>query len=110
MSDSEAPWTVAAYHAPLSMGFFQARVLEWIAIAFSIEREWSCVKSNICFEGESCSLKNFYVFITEDLLCDGQKDVKGKERKVKSLSCVQLFATPWTVAYQAPVSMGFFRQ
>ena len=30
--------------------------------------------------------------------------------KVKSLSCVQLFATPWTVAYQGPLSMGFSRQ
>ena len=30
--------------------------------------------------------------------------------KVKSLSCVQLFATPWTAAYQAPPSMGFSRQ
>ena len=30
--------------------------------------------------------------------------------KVKSLSRVQLFATPWTVAYQAPPSMGFSRQ
>ena len=30
--------------------------------------------------------------------------------KVKSLSCVQLFATPWTVAYQASPSMGFSRQ
>ena len=30
--------------------------------------------------------------------------------KVKSLSCVRLFATPWTVAYQAPPSMGFSRQ
>ena len=30
--------------------------------------------------------------------------------KVKSLSHVQLFATPWTVAYQAPLSMGFSRQ
>ena len=29
---------------------------------------------------------------------------------VKSLSRVQLFATPWTVAYQAPPSMGFSRQ
>ena len=29
---------------------------------------------------------------------------------VKSLSCVRLFATPWTVAYQAPLSMGFSRQ
>ena len=30
--------------------------------------------------------------------------------KVKSLSHVQLFVTPWTVAYQAPPSMGFSRQ
>ena len=30
--------------------------------------------------------------------------------KVKSLSRVQLFATPWTVAYQAPPSMGLSRQ
>ena len=30
--------------------------------------------------------------------------------KVKSLSCVQLSATLWTTAYQAPPSMGFSRQ
>ena len=30
--------------------------------------------------------------------------------KVKSLSHVQLFATPWTVAYQPTLSMGFSRQ
>ena len=30
--------------------------------------------------------------------------------KVKLLSRVRLFVTPWTVAYQAPLSMGFFRQ
>ena len=29
--------------------------------------------------------------------------------KVKSLSRVQLFVTLWTVAYQAPLSMGFPR-
>ena len=29
---------------------------------------------------------------------------------MKSLSRVQLFAIPWTVAYQAPRSMGFSRQ
>ena len=28
----------------------------------------------------------------------------------KSLSGVRLFATPWTVAYQTPLSMGFSRQ
>ena len=34
-------------------------------------------------------------------------DIKGK---VKSLSRVRLLATPWTAAYQAPLSMGFSRQ
>ena len=29
---------------------------------------------------------------------------------MKSLSRVQLFVTPWTVAYQAPQSVGFSRQ
>ena len=35
--------------------------------------------------------------------------MKGK-LKVKSLSRVQLFETPWTAAYQAPLSMGFSRR
>ena len=30
--------------------------------------------------------------------------------KVKLLSHIRLFATPWTIAYQAPPSMGFSRQ
>ena len=30
--------------------------------------------------------------------------------KVKSLSRVQLLATPWTAPYQAPPSMGFSKQ
>ena len=33
-----------------------------------------------------------------------------KKVKVKSLTHVQLFATPWTVAYRAPPSRGFSRQ
>ena len=27
-----------------------------------------------------------------------------------SLSCVEFFVTPWTIAHQAPLSMGFPRQ
>ena len=30
--------------------------------------------------------------------------------KVKSLSCVRLFVTPWIAVYQAPLPMGFSRQ
>ena len=36
--------------------------------------------------------------------------MKVKEKKVKSLSYVQLFATPWTVAYLASPSMALSRQ
>ena len=49
-------------------GIFQARVLEWVAIAFF------------------------------------------KKVKVKSLHHARLFATPWAIAHQAPLSMGFSRQ
>ena len=45
-----------------------------------------------------------------------QADAETKEEtsaygkvKVKSLNHVQLFATPWTIAHQAPPSMGFSR-
>ena len=34
VSNSCNPWTVA-HKAPLSMGLFQARILEWVAISFS---------------------------------------------------------------------------
>ena len=44
--------------------------------------------------------------------CLGWEDPleKGKASEVKLLSRVWLFATPWTVAHQAPPSMGFSRQ
>ena len=35
---------------------------------------------------------------------------KDSKSEVKSLSHVRLFATPWSVAHQAPLSMGFSRQ
>ena len=34
----------------------------------------------------------------------------NKYVKVKSLSRVRLFVNPWTVAYQAPLFLGFSRQ
>ena len=34
----------------------------------------------------------------------------NERKKVKSLSRVRFFTTPWTVAYHAPLSMGFSRQ
>ena len=39
-----------------------------------------------------------------------QERTEGMKVKVKSLSRGRLFVTPWTVACQAPPSMGFSRQ
>ena len=39
-----------------------------------------------------------------------KKPIRPHREWVKSLSRVWLFATPWTVAHQAPPSMGFSRQ
>ena len=42
--------------------------------------------------------------------CENWTIKKAVKAKAKLLSCARLFATPWTVAYQAPQSMGFSRQ
>ena len=49
------------------------------------------------------------VTIVKDVYQFSQSIARPK-KNVKSLSCVQLFATPWTIAYQAPLSIGFSRQ
>ena len=36
--------------------------------------------------------------------------VETSARVISHFSCVRLFATPWTIAHQAPLSMGFSRQ
>ena len=41
----------------------------------------------------------------------GYESSLGKVKvKVKWISCVRLFVTPWTIAHQIPPSMGFSRQ
>ena len=57
------------------------------------------------------------LFLTRDQalsLWSGSTDSKTLDYQrttlVKSLSHVRLFVTPWTVAYQAPPSMGFSKQ
>ena len=66
-----------------------------------------------CFE---CSIiYSLSKEIALELLCKTIRtclgsQAKWKKVKVKSLSCVQSFATPWSVAHQTPPSMGFSRQ
>ena len=78
--------------------FSQASILEWIAIFI--------LQGNLPDPGiEPASPTLARGFFTTD--------PPGKpfsSMKVKSLSRVLLFVTPWTVAPQAPLSMGFSRQ
>ena len=57
------PWT-AAYQAPPSMGFSMARVLEWVAIAFSVWRRREEQTVFVFFSSTFLSLshiKHFYL-------------------------------------------------
>ena len=56
-----------------------------------------------------CVLFSFYYHTTAGAGIKRSMHLK-KEKKVQSFSSDQLFATPWTVAYQPPPSMGFSRQ
>ena len=63
--------------------------------------------SNIPFCLFVCFLNNFISSTIHILL---NKESESVKLKAKLLSRVQLFVTPWTVAHQAPPSMGFSRQ
>ena len=79
-----------------------------IVSLFFIIHLYSCVC--VCV---NCPLLPFiYTLITRNLFLSGFLFPLShlESNEVKSLSRVRLFATPWTVAYQAPPSMGFSRQ
>ena len=70
------------------------RILEWVPYPFS--------------RGSSCPRNHWGLLNCMQILY--QLSYQGVSEWVKSLSRVQLFATPWSVAHQAPPSMGFSRQ
>ena len=84
-------------------GILQARILEWVAIPFSRGSSNPGIKPGL-------------PALKEDSLPSGpprkpqDKYSYQCKSEVKSLSRVRFFATPWTVAYKAPLSMGFSRQ
>ena len=59
-----------------------------------------------------CSCPGSSPGVSLDLAVETNEDLKlpSQFSSVQSLSHVQLFDTPRTVACQAPLSMGFFRQ
>ena len=77
-------------------GIFQARVLEWVAISFSRGSSRPRDRTQVsCIAG-----RHFTLWATRDT---------PNSHSVKSLSHVRLFATAWTAACQASVSITHSR-
>ena len=106
---------------------FQARILEWVAISFSRGSSWPRDQTQVshivgrCFTLWARDTDIFHAKMGTVKDRNGMdltkaEDVKKRwqeyteRKKEKSLSCIWLFATPWTAASQAPPSMGFSRQ
>ena len=85
-------------------GITQTRILERVAISFSRgfsgPREWTQRPRD--WIQVSCIVDRFFtVWATKETLL---------VIKVKPRSHIRLFATPWAIGYQAPLSMGLTRQ
>ena len=104
-------------------GISQARILEWVAISYSRGSSWPRDWTHVSW----CSWIGRWIFnhwatweapdhMVTLLLIIGANPIlftipaKLFFSSVQPLSCVWLFVTPWTVAHQAPPSMGFPRQ
>ena len=96
MSNSVTPWTVAC-QAPLSMGF--PRQEYWSGLPFSPPGDLP----DPGIKPASPALAGDF-FTTQP---SGKPQYQLGKCKLRP---VRLFATPWTVAYQAPLSMEFSRQ
>ena len=98
-------------------GISQARILKWVAISFSSgssqPRDWtqSCYCMWILYHWAPGKPETWITYGEIEAKTGGEAMISSaKECKVKLLSCVRLFATPWTIAYHTPPSMGFSRR
>ena len=98
------PCSPMDYSPPSScfLGILQARILVWVAISFS--------------RGSSQPRETEPAFLVPPALV-GRFFTTVSPRKPSIYVCecyvlshVRLFATPWTIAHKAPMSMGFSRQ
>ena len=104
---------------PSVHGIFQARVLEWVAISFSRgssqPRDWTQVS---CIAGRRFTIWSTReelqgIFLTNNHIpfCEPREaNIYTNTCVLSHFSHVYLFSTLWTVAYQAPLSMGFPKQ
>ena len=116
------------YNPPASSvhGIHQARILEWVAISYSRGLPTQglnlglphCrqIPYRLSHQGSPLRLQSFYKETEahrSDVTCPRSRTVSLTGRFsllslcTSTLSCVRLFVTPWTVAHQALLSVGF---
>ena len=83
-------------------GILQARILEWVVFPFSRGSSQPRNQTGLSYIAGR--------FFTNWAIREAYLKYKKMKVKVKLLSHVWLFATPWTVALKASLSMGFPRQ
>ena len=80
-------------------GIFQARILKWVAMPSSTGSSW--LRDQTCISCISCTAGRFFaIWAMLSFSPEG-----NQIRSDQSLSCVRLFATPWTAACQASLSI-----
>ena len=91
-------------------GIFQARILMWVAISFSMgsswPRDWTWVS---CIAGRFFPPGKAILLLTAHCLTHWFRS-QPTCNVCHSLSCVWLFAAPWTAARYGPLSGGFPKQ
>ena len=81
---------------------FQARILEWVAISFSRGSSWPQDQTRVsCIAGRLFTMSHKG---NPNIHCIYKKP-SYQFSSVQSLSCVWLFATPWTAARQTSLSI-----
>ena len=95
-------------------GILQARTLEWVAISFSnlevIGEEKPAKAKSLCVEKSGSEETRRAGILKAKWKKYPKKETPTYYVVLSHFSCVWLFATLWTVAHQASLSMGFSRQ
>ena len=84
----------------------ESKILEWVAISFSRGSPQPRDRTLVLLPGQA----DLYCWVTREAHGIYTPLLYTTMCVLSRFSCVQLFVMPWTIAHQAPMSMGFSRE